>query len=220
MTTNEKRDFLVKNVLTRKEKNIYSQKVPNRTMIENGYGDCSGTMLYWYKKLFGIDIGINTEAQLKSGAGRRINVSVICGVPDESVLKKGDLLYFRGSDDSRTEGVGHVEMYIGNGEIFGHGSGVGGTVKNMADYCRKRQNTASTKKLKNKGLICVKRFLEDEQSMIEELTEVNDIVWEFAHRGIITDSNLWLDKLSEDKNAYWLARKALHALRMTESGIR
>lgn len=89
MTTNEKRDFLVKNVLTRKEKNIYSQKVPNRTMIENGYGDCSGTMLYWYKKLFGIDIGINTEAQLKSGAGRRINVSVICGVPDESALKKG-----------------------------------------------------------------------------------------------------------------------------------
>ena len=207
MTTNEKRDFLVKNVLTRKEKNIYSQKVPNRTMIENGYGDCSGTMLYWYKKLFGIDIGINTEAQLKSGAGRRINVSVICGVPDESALNKGDLLYFRGGDDSRTEGVGHVEMYIGNGEIFGHGSGVGGTVKNMADYCRKRQNTASTKKLKNKGLICVKRFLEDQQSMIE-LIEVNDIVWEFAHRGIITDSKLWLD------------RKALRALRMTESGIR
>jgi len=42
-----------------------------------------------------------------------------------------------------------------------------------------------------------------------ELTEVNDIVWELAHRGIITDSKLWLKKLSEDTNSYWLARKCL-----------
>ena len=46
-----------------------------------------------------------------------------------------------------------------------------------------------------------------------ELTTVNDIVWELCHRGIITDKNLWLKKLSEDKNAYWLARKAVDILR-------
>ena len=40
-----------------------------------------------------------------------------------------------------------------------------------------------------------------------ELTSVNDIVWELANRGIITDKALWLKKLEEDKNAYWLARK-------------
>lgn len=220
MTTNEKREFLVKNVLTREGKNKYSQKVPYRTMIEEGYGDCSGTMMYWYKKLFDMDIGVNTEAQLKSDIGRIIDVTVKNGIPDESMLKKGDLLYFRGGDDSRTKGVGHVEMYIGNGRIFGHGSGIGGTVKGLSDYCRKRQNTASTQKLKNRGLICVKRFLEDEP-VIKELTEVNDIVWEFAHRGIITDSQLWLKKLDEDSNAYWLARKSLNALRMAENnGIR
>ena len=39
------------------------------------------------------------------------------------------------------------------------------------------------------------------------LTSVNDIVWELEHRGIITDKELWLKKLEEDKNAYWLAKK-------------
>ena len=41
----------------------------------------------------------------------------------------------------------------------------------------------------------------------KELTTVNDIVWELSQRGIITDKKLWLKKLEEDKNAYWLARK-------------
>ena len=40
-----------------------------------------------------------------------------------------------------------------------------------------------------------------------ELTSINDIVWELNHRGIITDKELWLKKLAEDDNAYWLARK-------------
>jgi len=42
-----------------------------------------------------------------------------------------------------------------------------------------------------------------------ELTSVNDIVWELAHRGIISDSDLWLEKLEKDSNAYWLARKTV-----------
>ncbi len=63
-------------------------------------------------------------------------------------------------------------------------------------------------KLKNKGLICVKRYIED-----DELTEVNDIVWELAHRGIVSDSDLWVEKLKEDVNAYWSARKTVQFLR-------
>ncbi len=46
-----------------------------------------------------------------------------------------------------------------------------------------------------------------------ELTSVNDIVWELAHRGIITDKDLWLKKLKEDVNSYWLARKTANYLR-------
>ena len=214
MTNDEKRNLLVTKALSRKGKNVYSQDVNKRTLIEMGYGDCSGTVWYWYYKLFGIHIGANTEAQIKSKNGFDVKLNITNGIPDESKMKKGDLLYFRGSDNSRTKGVGHVEMYIGNGQIFGHGSGVGGTVKDLKDYCKKRYNTKSTQKLKNKGLICVRRIIGSDD--LEELIEVNDIVWEFAHRGIITDKELWLKKLEEDKDSYWLARKALHALRCEE----
>ncbi len=48
---------------------------------------------------------------------------------------------------------------------------------------------------------------------VEELTSVNDIVWELGERGVITDAALWLRKLEEDENAYWLARKCLRYMR-------
>ena len=214
MTNEEKRELVVLKALSRKGKNVYSQDINKRTMIEAGFGDCSGTVWYWYYKLFGIHIGANTQAQIKSQTAKDVKLDIVLGVPDETKMKKGDLLYFRGSDNSRTKGVGHVEMYIGNGQIFGHGSGVGGTVKDMASYCKLRYNTKSTEKLKNKGLICVRRVIGSDE--MQELVEVNDIVWEFWHRGIITDKGLWLNKLSSDKNSYWLARKTLHALRLAE----
>lgn len=43
-----------------------------------------------------------------------------------------------------------------------------------------------------------------------ELTTINDIVWELANRSIITNKALWLKKLEEDTNAYWLARKSIN----------
>jgi len=53
-------------------------------------------------------------------------------------------------------------------------------------------------------------------SCVKELTEVNDIVWELSHRGIITDTELWLKKLEDDNNSYWLARKCLQHIRGLE----
>ena len=50
-----------------------------------------------------------------------------------------------------------------------------------------------------------------------ELTSVNDIVWELAYRGILTDKNLWLNKLENDTNSYWLARKIVKYIR--EKGV-
>ncbi len=47
-----------------------------------------------------------------------------------------------------------------------------------------------------------------------ELTEVNDLVWELAERGIITDTELWLTKLAEDKNSYYLAQKTVKFLQI------
>jgi N-acetylmuramoyl-L-alanine amidase CwlA len=58
------------------------------------------------------------------------------------------------------------------------------------------------------------RFIKKiERYMNSELTTINDIVWELANRGIITDKDLWLDKLENDQNAYWLARKCANYIR-------
>lgn len=43
----------------------------------------------------------------------------------------------------------------------------------------------------------------------KDFEKVSDIVDEFEKRGIITERNLWIEKLEEDKNSYWLARKSL-----------
>ena len=44
----------------------------------------------------------------------------------------------------------------------------------------------------------------------KELTSVKDIVEELQRIGIITDADLWMKKLNEDENSYWLARKTLN----------
>lgn len=49
--------------------------------------------------------------------------------------------------------------------------------------------------------------------MTKELESVNDIVFELKSRNIITDTDLWINKLQQDENAYWLARKCVHYIR-------
>ena len=58
-----------------------------------------------------------------------------------------------------------------------------------------------------------KETKEEKAKPIQELTTPNDIVWELSERGIITNKGLWLDKLNEDENAYWLARKCVNYIR-------
>jgi N-acetylmuramoyl-L-alanine amidase len=41
---------------------------------------------------------------------------------------------------------------------------------------------------------------------IPDLT-ANDLVWELSQRGILTDTALWKEKLTQDKNLYWLVFK-------------
>lgn len=48
---------------------------------------------------------------------------------------------------------------------------------------------------------------------VRELTSINDIVWELKDRGILSDVALWMTKLEDDENVYWLARKCVHYLR-------
>ncbi len=50
---------------------------------------------------------------------------------------------------------------------------------------------------------------------VKELTDINDIVWEYAHRGIVTDSEGMKEamKAEPEGRLYWLARKALQYMR-------
>lgn len=58
------------------------------------------------------------------------------------------------------------------------------------------------------------RFLKMiERHMVEELTAINDIVWELSSRSIITNKDLWMEKLNNDEDAYWLARKCANYIR-------
>ena len=57
----------------------------------------------------------------------------------------------------------------------------------------------------------VEGYMKNESA--NELETVNDIVWELANRGIITNKELWLLKLESDEDSYWLARKCANYIR-------
>lgn len=123
-------------VISREGKNKYTQDWNLRSKCDLGYSDCSALMQWAYKKAYGIDIGSYTEPQSERGKlVGKINEYPI----DKSHLKVGDLVFYRGHsaiDKSRPYSIGHVEMYIGNGTLIGHGWGTGPTRKNMDSYRR------------------------------------------------------------------------------------
>lgn len=158
MSYAEQRAALASKVKSREGKNQYTQG-SRRDEVANGYSDCSSLMRWAHEEVLGIYIGDNTEGQINSSKLTTVNVPIKNGIPDESKILVGDLLFFRGRDTSRgaSQYVGHVEMYVGNGECSGHGSGIGPTRKNMADYCKQRQESNSPVPEGNRGLICVRR---------------------------------------------------------------
>ena len=179
MTNKEKRAALVAKIKSREGKNQYTQS-SKRDQVSSGCSDCSSLQQWVYEQVLGINIGDNTEAQMLSKKLTTIDAGISGGVPDEDKLLPGDLLYFRGTDPDRkaTGYVGHVEMYVGNGELSGHGSGVGPTRKNMKEYCQSRQKRSVAAPIYNRGLICVRRGLPEDDS----------------DRG---DANNWKGKLTE-----------------------
>ena len=134
----------------------------------NYYSDCSSSISYAYKEA-GYSFGVlNTVGMYESSKLKKVDVVIKAGVPkDAGKLRVGDMLLFAGSDPGRAyaDYVGHVEM-VGeiNGDsvvLYGHGSGTP-SKKNMATYCRQRQNAKASTKRGNKGLIKVVRFIADD----------------------------------------------------------
>ena len=155
----ETRKAIVALIKSREGKNQYTQG-PNRTKVASGYSDCSALTQWAYRQATGINIGSNTVSQIKSDKLETVPLKIADGVPDEAMMQLGDLLYFRGTDKGRKSAqyVGHVETYVGNGELSGHGGGIGPTRKNMRSYCKSRQSAKSPVPAGNRGLICVRRF--------------------------------------------------------------
>ena len=165
MMVREKRLALVAKMESREGKNTYTQST-RRSRVDSGYSDCSSLVHWVYKEVLGINIGDDTVGQIRTKKLTTIDAGIRNGIPDEKKLLPGDLLFFRGSDTGRKSAdyVGHVEMYVGNGELSGHGFGIGPVRKNMEEYCRARRERSAPAPINNRGLICVRRALPADNS--------------------------------------------------------
>lgn len=165
MMVGEKRLALVAKMESREGKNTYTQST-RRSRVDSGYSDCSSLVHWVYKEVLGINIGDDTVGQIRTKKLTTIDAGIRDGIPDEKKLLPGDLLFFRGSDTGRKSAdyVGHVEMYVGNGELSGHGFGIGPVRKNMEEYCRARRERSAPAPINNRGLICVRRALPADNS--------------------------------------------------------
>lgn len=144
MTRDEQRREAVRLMKSRAGRNEYTNGGKRNRFFgvpegADGFSDCSSAVRACIERASGIDIGSNTDKQLR---GAEKGVVVHCtkgGYPDEEALLPGDCLYFRGNK-SHFKQVGHVEMYSGPNECWGHGSGIGPTKKDLREYCRRRLN--------------------------------------------------------------------------------
>lgn len=119
-------------IISREGKNSYTQSYL-REQVFNGYSDCSSLVWKCYQKGMGIFIGTWTGEQINKG-------SLVFANSDEAKkglvqsdlgkMQEGDLIFWGPSrGDSR-----HVEYYVGNNQISGHGFGIGPVRKTATEY--------------------------------------------------------------------------------------
>jgi hypothetical protein len=112
----------------------YSMKGPRDP--EKGSADCSSTVNWAVKKATGVDIGNSTVAQYTNPNLSTVwydNGKYASEIP--AGTQPNDLLFFARPNSAFTEGrtdrVGHVEIYQGDGKMIGHGSGYGPKEQNV-----------------------------------------------------------------------------------------
>lgn len=107
----------------------YSQGAGRLDPIASGYTDCSALCWYVYHILTGVDVGTWTGAM----AGKGTVVDEGDGRTYPEGLREADLVLF--SWDDYNASFDHVEMYIGDGKLCGHGGpGAGPTEKDARSY--------------------------------------------------------------------------------------
>ena len=108
---------------------------------DTGYGDCSSTVEWAYKKALGVEVGDWSGAQATYNTTYTVDGGGAAGATtDESKLQLGDILLY-GSN-----GSSHAEMYFGNGKVLTHGTSAhpGPTEANI----NRRQDYWGTRRLK------------------------------------------------------------------------
>lgn len=93
-----------------------------------GSADCSSTVQWALKTGAGVDPGGDTGAQIDSKLGQWVDGPYEFGRngnPSLNNLAVGDLMFYGKSGSSKSKKVSHVEMYWGDGNRIGHGSGIG-----------------------------------------------------------------------------------------------
>lgn len=129
--TTQQRTELVNLIKSFLGKCEYSQAQSVRMRPDLGYCDCSGLCHYCYENVCGIEIGTWTVAQAENG--ERIQEGSGTGLDLNNILP-GDLVLFSWQGIR----VQHVEMYIGDNKLCGHGGDpyMGPTIKENAQaYC-------------------------------------------------------------------------------------
>lgn len=111
----------------------YSQGGGRLNPEVSGYGDCSSTVWKAYQKVAGIDVGTWTGEQRQKG---RLIASGGPSTPFPlNLAQPADLLQV-----THTNGVQHVEMYMGENVLMGHGSGPGPHYNQYSavEYCTRQ----------------------------------------------------------------------------------
>lgn len=122
----------------------YSQQSPQRLdPVTYGQTDCSGLTYYVYKTVANTNIGTwtGTHDNGQQQYGTLIQTGVHGEAPNEANLVVGDLIFFNW--DSTNTVMDHVDMYIGNNQVCGHGGpDMGPNIKTMNTRCQAAYNWA------------------------------------------------------------------------------
>jgi GH25 family lysozyme M1 (1,4-beta-N-acetylmuramidase) len=143
MTTEEMRLEAVRLMKSREKRNTYTNGGKRQYFFgypnegDKGWSDCSSAVRACVRRAADIDIGSNTDRQIRNRVNGEIVDQTDGYYPDESKLLPGDCLYFKGNGAHALD-VGHVEMYVGDNECWGHGSGTGPNRHDMRAYCKSR----------------------------------------------------------------------------------
>lgn len=116
----------------------YSQGAGRLDPVSSGYGDCSSTIWYAYQKVAGVDVGTWTGAMAERGN------MIASGDKNDPLpigeMQPADLVLITWS--GYNPAFDHVELYVGDNVLWGHGGPGNGPVKTTDSASSYMQHTS------------------------------------------------------------------------------